>query len=87
MNGTRTVRVNRWGNSFGIRLPKEFIDSANITEKSQVEISLTDEGLLVTRAKEPYKHIHLAERFKDYKGDYKGEAINWGEDVGGEICD
>jgi len=87
MTGTKTIRVNRWGNGLGIRLPKEFVDNANITEASQVEVSITDKGLFVTRAKEPKKHIPLSERFKDYKGSYNGEVVDWGNDVGGEICD
>jgi antitoxin component of MazEF toxin-antitoxin module len=68
MAGTRTVRVNRWGNGLGIRLPKEFIDRVGITEKSSVEVVATDDGLLITRTKEPRRHIPLAERFKDWNG-------------------
>jgi len=68
MAGTRTIRVNRWGNGLGIRLPKEFIDKAGITEASQVEVSTTDQGLLITRAKEPRRHIPLAERLKNWNG-------------------
>ena len=83
----KTIRVNRWGNGLCIRLPKEFIDSADITDSSQVDVKITDKGLFVTRAKEVRKHIPLSERFKDYKGDYNGENIDWGKDVGGEICD
>ncbi|MCL1866445.1 MAG: hypothetical protein FWF82_03445 [Oscillospiraceae bacterium] len=87
MTGIKTIRVTRWGNGLGIRLPKEFIDNAEITDTSQVEVKITDKGLLVTRGKETRKHIPLSERFKDYKGDYNGEIIDWGRDVGGEICD
>jgi antitoxin MazE len=87
MSNIKTIRVNRWGNGLGIRLPKEFIDSASITETSNVEVNISDKGLFITRAKEPRKHIPLAERFKNYKGDYNGETVDWGRDVGGEICD
>jgi antitoxin MazE len=87
METAKTISVNRWGNGLGIRLPKEFIDRAKITNDSQVQVSITDKGLLVTRAPEPRKHIPLSQRFKDYKGDYNGEVIDWGEDVGGEVCD
>jgi len=68
MTRTRTVRVNRWGNGLGIRLPKEFIDKAGITETSQVEVSTTDNGLLITCAREPRKHILLSERLKNWEG-------------------
>ena len=82
MTVERTIRVNRWGNDLGIRLPKEFIDKAHITETSQVEVSITDKGLFIMQAKRQRKHIPLSERFKDYKGDYKGEVVDWGQDVG-----
>ncbi|MCL2019959.1 MAG: AbrB/MazE/SpoVT family DNA-binding domain-containing protein [Oscillospiraceae bacterium] len=84
MTSTKILSVNRWGNGWGIRLPKEFVENANINENSQVKASMTEKGLLITHER---KHIPLAERFKNYTGDYKGEIIDWGEDVGGEICD
>jgi antitoxin component of MazEF toxin-antitoxin module len=68
MAETRTVRVNRWGNGLGIRLPKEFTDREGITETSKVEISATDNRLIITHAKEPRKHVSLAERLKDWNG-------------------
>ena len=80
MTGARTVRVNRWGNGLGIRLPKEFIDRAGITETSQVEVTATDDGLIVTRAKEPRRHIPLAERLKGWNGqpyELADEDIAW----------
>ena len=68
MGEIRTIRVNRWGNGLGIRLPKEFTDREGITEKSCVEINTTDSGLLITRAREPRRHIPLSERLKDWDG-------------------
>ena len=64
---TKTVSVNRWGNGLGIRLPKEFIDKAGITETSRVEVSEVDGQLVIVRAKEARKHIPLAERRKMFK--------------------
>ena len=68
MAETRTIRVNRWGNGLGIRLPKEFTDKEGITETSKVEVSVTDNGMIITSAKEPRRHIPLAERLKDWDG-------------------
>jgi len=68
MNGIRTIRVNRWGNGLGIRLPKEFTEKAGITETSRLEVSTTDSGLLLTRVKEQRKHIPLEERLKNWSG-------------------
>ena len=66
MAKTRSIRVNRWGNGLGIRLPKEFTDREGITETSRVEVIATENRLIITRAKEPRRHIPLAERFKDW---------------------
>ena len=64
----RTVSVNRWGNGLGIRLPKEFTDKEGITETSRVEVIATGKRLIITRAKEPRRHIPLAERIKGWDG-------------------
>jgi hypothetical protein len=32
-------------------------------------------------------HKTIKERFCDYKGNYRGEELDWGEDVGAEIID
>ena len=68
MAETRTIRVNRWGNGLGIRLPKEFTDKEGITETSSVEVRAIYNGLIITRAKEPRRHIALAERLKNWDG-------------------
>ena len=80
MAATHTVRVNRWGNGLGIRLPKEFTDKEGITEKSRVEVSATENGLVITRQEEPRSHISLSERLKDWDGqpyEPTGEDSEW----------
>ena len=80
MSKTRTIRVNRWGNGLGIRLPKEFTDKEGITETSSVEVIATDDGLLITHAREPRRHIPLAERLKGWDGqpyDINDEDKQW----------
>lgn len=82
---TKTISVNRWGNGLGIRLPKEFIDKAGITETSRVEVIEADERLIIMRSKETRKHIPLAERLKDWNGaPSEPEDIDWGEPAGEE---
>ena len=68
MSGTRTIRVNRWGNGLGIRLPKEFTDKEGITEASSVEVAVTEGGLTIIKAKSPRKHVPLSERLKNWEG-------------------
>ena len=80
MAEARIIRVNRWGNGLGIRLPKEFTDKEGITETSKVEVSAIENGLIITHAKEPRRHISLAERLKDWDGqayEIKDEDEAW----------
>jgi len=90
MAETRIIRVNRWGNGLGIRLPKEFTDKEGITDTSRVAVSAIDCGLIITHVKEPRRHIPLAERLINWDGqpyelsDEDKEWLNM-EPVGDEI--
>ena len=80
MTATKSIRVNRWGNGLGIRLPKEFTDREGITEKSKVDVLTTNEGLIITRALEQRRHVPLSERLKDWGGepyDITDEDSDW----------
>jgi antitoxin MazE len=43
------TRVQKWGNSLALRIPKAFADEAQLRENSQVELLLAD-GKLIIRA-------------------------------------
>jgi len=76
-----------WGNSLGFRIPRALQEISNITDRTRIRIDAEPNRLVITKIEESRKHIPLAERFKDYKGDYNGEVVDWGDDVGGEVCD
>jgi len=80
-----TLQLAAWGGSTALRIPKSFLQQLNMDEKSTVKLKITENNELIVAP--VYRHISLAERFRDYTGDYTGEEIDWGEDVGGEICD
>lgn len=41
------TRVQKWGNSLALRIPKAFADEAGLSENSAVELSLGAGGLVV----------------------------------------
>ena len=83
---TRTMRVNRWGNSLGIRFPNEFVDNVRLKEKSLVEITSDGERLIITKVKEKEPRKTIKELFAEYPADYiEDEEINWGTPIGGEV--
>jgi antitoxin MazE len=42
------TRVNKWGNSLGLRIPKAFADEMNLKEDSSIEMRAQNGTLLIT---------------------------------------
>jgi len=80
------MRVNRWGNSLGIRFPNEFVDNVQLKEKSLVEITSDGERLIITKIKEKEPRKTIQELFAEYPADYiEDEKLDWGTPTGGEV--
>ena len=77
------TRIQKWGNSQGVRLPKALLDDLNMSEGKEVEILKQDDIIIIKHAAQKRKSIQ--ELFAGYEGDYAPEEIDWGEPVGGEI--
>ena len=77
------TQVKAWGNSQGIRIPKEVLQEAAISLDDVLDIKVS-EGM-ITLVK-PFRHRTLEERAAEYGGklDTDGE-FDWGEPVGREI--
>jgi antitoxin MazE len=67
-----SAKIQKWGNSLGIRIPKTIIDKTNLSEDSEVEIETKDGAIIIfpTKKKESLssllskitkKNIHSAE--------------------------
>ncbi|MCL2353137.1 MAG: AbrB/MazE/SpoVT family DNA-binding domain-containing protein [Defluviitaleaceae bacterium] len=82
---TREVKINKWGGSLAIRFPNDFVEAANLKEKSLVEIRMDgDELILKVKSSKPPKYT-LKELFEMYPSDYaKEDELDWGEPVGDE---
>lgn len=79
-----TAKVQKWGNSQGIRIPKYILDKAEISEGDIVEIALEDDKIVIFQPKRVLKKYTINDLFKDYKGDCQTEEQDWGEPVGKE---
>ena len=76
------TKIQKWGNSNAIRIPKIVLDEMKIVENDQVEIKVIDGNIVIIPVK---KVISLKERMKGYTGDYKCSEWDTGESVGNEI--
>jgi antitoxin MazE len=47
------TRVQKWGNSLALRIPKSFADEVGLRRETSVEVSLSDGKLIVTPTTRP----------------------------------
>ena len=86
MSAAKTMRVNKWGNSLGIRFPNEFVEVIQLKEKSLVEMKIDGEILIISKLKEDLTRKTIQELFEMYPADYiEDEEIDWGSSIGGEV--
>jgi antitoxin MazE len=76
------ARVQRWGNSQGVRLPKSVLDLAGIEVGDDVEINVSDRQIVVTRVARP--KYDLAELVAGIPKGHKATEVDFGPPVGKE---
>jgi antitoxin component of MazEF toxin-antitoxin module len=54
--------ISNWGNSLGVRIPKAISDLYNLKDKTRVKVEAQEDYIIITKVKEPRKHIPLEER-------------------------
>ena len=85
-----TVTVQKWGNSEGVRIPKELRERAGIVCGSKLDIEFRDGSIILTPSSVrttqigQYRIPNLEDMFRDYHGDYHGEEFDSGAAVGEE---
>ncbi len=75
-------KIQKWGNSQGIRIPKSILSSADFNEGEDVEIIAVDGKIVIEHAN---RHKTLKERFANYTGDYKCSEWATGKSKGQEV--
>jgi len=76
------AKIQRWGNSQGIRIPKSILSLASFGEDEEVEIIALDDRIVIEHTK---RHKSLKERFENYSGDYQCSELETGSPVGREV--
>ncbi len=76
------TKVQKWGNSLGLRIPKPFAAEARVEAGSAVDISVADGGLVVRPVRRP--KYALSELLGKVKPQNLHAEIVTGEPVGRE---
>lgn len=77
------ARIQKWGNSDGIRIPNNILKSLNIKTNDIVNIEQNEDKIIISVPKR--KKISLEERFKEYNGNNLTKDFIWDESVGKEL--
>jgi len=78
------VSVARWGNSLGLRIPKDLAAQAGLQAGSRVDITTEGGRIVVAPARRRYV---LAELLEGMTPQAMRDAFDWGPDMGREIVE
>lgn len=77
------AKLQKWGNSDGLRIPSNFLKALNLKTNDIVELKQVEDKIIITKSNR--KKIDLEERFKNYKGKNLSKDFIWDDARGNEI--
>ena len=77
------IKLQKWGNSVGIRIPSSVLKSFNLKENDIIDLKEEYDRIVITKSLN--KNISLLERFNNYKGKNLAKEFVWDEPMGKEI--
>lgn len=78
------VQLTRWGNSLGMRIPKELASRFGLLEGARVEVQAEADRIVITLPRQRYR---IEDLVADMTHDNMRQAFDWGPDVGREVID
>ena len=77
------MRLQKWGNSVGIRIPSTIIKSLELKENDLLDIAEEDNKIVVSKTNK--KKISLKLLFDQYNGENLAKEFEWDGPRGKEI--
>jgi len=68
--------IVKWGNSRGIRLPKPFLDSVNLSTNDLVDVRTENDTIIIKKATK--NRLTIEKLFENWDGGFP-EPYDWGE--------
>jgi antitoxin MazE len=79
------TKVQKWGNSQGVRLSKELLAGADIDVGDPVEVAVRDGSLVVTPVRRVRGGVELEQLVREIPADYEPGECDWGPPAGREV--
>jgi len=83
------VKIAKWGNSLGLRLPRAAIEATGLKPGAEVDVTVEGHDLRV-RSVLPTMHYRLEDLLAEMDRlgpQHRPETVDWGPDRGAEIID
>ena len=77
------ARLQKWGNSTGIRIPSIILKSLNLKTNDKMNIEQYEDKIIITKSNK--EKISLSERFNNYNGKNLAKEFSWDDPKGKEI--
>jgi antitoxin MazE len=79
------AKIQKWGNSQGLRLAKHLLADAKLDVGDEVDISVKDGVMIVKPSKIVRGRHSLQDLVSRIPKDYECGEVDWGEPVGKEV--
>jgi antitoxin MazE len=79
------TKIQKWGNSQGLRLARQVLEDAHISVGDDVDVTVRDGMIVIAPARRIRGKQSLKEIVSRIPKGYKAEQIDWGEPVGREV--
>jgi antitoxin MazE len=79
------AKIQKWGNSQGLRLTKSLLADAQLGVGDEVDIRVKDGTMIVTPAKRIRGKHRLEDLVAHIPENYQTGEVDWGEPVGKEV--
>ena len=76
------TRVQKWGNSLAIRIPRPVASEAGLDQDTSVDVTVVEGKIVVTPAR---RHLTLDDLLEGMTEENLHAEVDWGRPVGNEV--
>lgn len=79
------TKIQRWGNSQGVRFPKTILKEVDINIGDDVTITVSAGKIVIEAVNKVRGRYDIRDLVAQMPTDYQVEEVNWGSPEGGEV--
>ena len=79
------TKIQKWGNSQGLRLTKNVLEDARLEVGDEVDVAVRDDIIVIAPIKKIRGRYRLEDLVAQIPEDYHAGEVDWGVPVGKEV--